>query len=145
MADQVVRSYDPKKIIATFGPVVLSGWGKGSFLTISQNGDSFEKQKGADGTVERVNKNANDCTAKFTLLRTSPVNDALSAIHIQDKLDNLGVLPLTIKDLNGTSLFFAPQAWIKKPPEAGESEDFPNREWEIDTGPAANFIGGTVI
>lgn len=144
MADQTVRTYDPKKVIITFGSVMFSGFASGSFIKLTQNGDSFEKIKGADGGIDRVNKNARDYSVSVTLKRTSQTNDLLSAISIADKAANSGILPLAIKDLNGTSLFFAESAWIKKDPDAEESDSMPNREWAFDTGIATNFIGGSL-
>ncbi len=140
--DSIARTYDPKKVIVTFGGVTFFGYADGAFIHITQNGDSFEKVKGADGSVDRVNKNARDYSIKITLKKTSPTNDALSLIAISDKINNDGKMPLGIVDLNGTSLFFAPECWIKKMPDAEESSNMPHREWDFDTGIADNFIGG---
>ena len=144
-ADNNVRTYDPKLVIITFGAVIFSGYAEGTFVAITQNGDSFEKVRGADGGVDRVNKNANDYSVAITLKRTSLTNDALSAIAIADKQANSGKYPLTVKDLNGTSLFFAEQAWIGKEPDPEDADTISNREWRIDTGPAAQFIGGNIL
>ena len=142
MADTKVRTYDPKKVIVVFGPVIMTGFAEGTFVGIAQNGDSFDKAKGADGGVDRINKNANDYAVTVTLKKTSPSNDELSAISIADKLSNTGVLPMTVKDLSGNSLFFAAQAWIGKEPDPEDADTMPTRQWRIDTGIAANFIGG---
>ena len=143
--DNKVRTYDFKKVIITFGAVMFSGFASGSAIKVTQNGDSFEKIKGADGGIDRVNKNSRDYSVSVTLKRTSIVNDLLSAIAIADKETNLGINPLSIKDLNGTSLFFAESAWIKKDPDAEESDALPNRDWIFDTGIATNFVGGSLI
>jgi hypothetical protein len=144
-ADPNVRTYDPKKVVVTFGTVIVSGYGEGTFIAVTQNGDSFEKQRGADGGVDRVNKNASDYSVVLTLKQTSLVNDLLSALSIADKLSNAGKLPLTVKDLNGTSLFFAEQAWIAKEPDPENSDSMSNREWRFDTGIAKQFIGGNLL
>jgi hypothetical protein len=143
--DLNVRTYDPKKVIITFGSIILTGVMDGTFITVTQNGDSFEKLKGADGGVDRVNKNANDYSVAITLKQTSPSNDALSSAHIADKLSNTGKQPLTIKDVNGTSLFFARQAWVAKEPDPEYSDSISGREWRLDTGVAEQFIGGNLL
>jgi len=145
MADQNVRTFDPKQVIITFGPVIITGFAEGTFITIVQSGPSFEKVKGADGSINRINKNANDHTATMTLQETSISNDALSTIHIADKLSNTGKHPLTVTDLSGTSKFFAPQAWITQPPDAEKADVLSTREWAFDTGIAAHFIGGNNV
>ncbi len=145
MPDTNVRTYDPKLITMVFGAVIVTGIAEGTFVTIAQNGDSFEKVRGADGGVDRINKNANDYSVTLTLKRTSLTNDALSAIAILDKNSNTGKFPLIVKDLNGTSLFFAEQAWIAKEPDPEEGDTMPTREWRFDTGIAKQFIGGNVL
>lgn len=144
-ADPQVRTYDPKQVIVTFGTVIVSGYAEGTFIAIAQNGDSFEKKKGADGGVDRVNKNANDYAVTLTLKQTSLTNDALSLLSIADKLTNSGKLPLIVKDINGTSLFFAEQAWIGKEPDPEDGDSISSREWRFDTGIAKQFIGGSLL
>lgn len=143
--DPNVRTYDPKQVIVTFGVVIVTGYAEGTFIAIAQSGDSFEKQKGADGGVDRVNKNASDYAVTLTLKQTSLTNDALSALSIVDKLSNAGKLPLIVKDLRGTSLFFAEQAWIAKEPDPENSDSMSSREWRFDTGIAKQFIGGNLL
>ena len=144
-ADVFTRTYDPKLIVVTFGPVIFTGYNEGTFLTITRNGDNFEKSKGADGTVDRVNKNSNDFSVAVTLKQTSLTNDLLSAILQADTVANTGKYPLTVKDLNGTTLFFAAQAWIAKDPDNEYSDELTGREWRFDTGIAIKFTGGNIL
>ncbi len=142
--DPEVRSYDPKEIIMTWGVDIVTGFAEGTFVTIARNGDLFEKSRGADGTVDRVNKNAQDFSVTITIKQTSISNDVFSAQMEADLLLNTGMLPLTVKDLNGTTLFFAAQAWVAKDPDDAYSDSLENREWRLDTGPAAKFTGGSL-
>ena len=144
-ADPIVRTYDPKLIVMAFGGVLITGYAAGTFVQVARNGDSFEKVKGADGGVDRVNRNASDFAVTITIKQTSITNDLLSAIFEQDRLTNTGKLPLTIKDLNGTALFSAPQAWIGKDPDDEYGESMSNRQWRFDTGIAAKFTGGNIL
>lgn len=143
--DPVVRTYDPKLIVVTFGGIIFTGFMSGTFVTVTQNGEDFTKDKGADGTVDRVNNNADDYAVACTIKQTSLTNDALSLVRATDKLSNTGKLPFQIKDLNGTSLFFAAQAWIRKAPDPDYGDALTGREWGFDTGPAAQFIGGNIL
>lgn len=144
MLDSEVRTYDPKQVVVTWGAVIVTGFAEGTFVTIARNGDLFEKSKGADGTVDRINKNANDFSVTITIKQTSITNDLFSAQMLLDVQGNVGVLPLTVKDLAGTTLFFARQAWIAKDPDVTYGDSLENREWRLDTGNAAEFIGGTL-
>lgn len=136
-----VRTYDPKLVTVTFGPIILEGYMDGTFVSMAQNGDNFEKSKGADGEIDRVNKNSNDWSITVTLKQTSPSNTQLSAQAAADKLANTGKFPLTITDLGGTSLFFAQDSWIGKEPDSEYSDTISSREWRFDTGPAQKIDG----
>ncbi len=140
-----VGTFDPKKVIVTFGEVIMSGMAEGTFVNITRSGDGFEKRKGSDGSVDRINKNAFDCSVEVTLMQTSPINDLLSLIYIQDQASNTGVKPLTVKDLSGTTLFFAPLAWIRVDPADEMGDSLGNRTWAFDTGIATKFTGGNIL
>lgn len=142
MADINVRTYDPAKIMVVFGTIIFTGFAEGTMLTIIPNGEGFEKSKGADGGIDRTNKNVNDYSIPISLKRSSPTNQALSLVYTADKLSNTGKFPLTIKDLQGISLFFAAQAWVTKDPDAEEGDSMPTREWLLHTGIAANLTAG---
>ncbi len=145
MPDPIVRTYDPKLIIITFGVIPVTGYAEGTFVNIAGAGDAFEKTRGADGGVDRVNKNQADYRVTITLKQTSITNDLLSAAFNADRLTNVGKKALLIKDLNGTTLFSAAQAWIAKDPDDEFSDTMSNREWMIDTGIAAKLTGGNIL
>ena len=140
-----VLTYDPKKTVVTWGGVIVTGFADGSFISMTRSGDVFEKRKGADGSVDRINKNANDFTVQLTIMQTSPTNDALSALLLVDQSLNTSVLPLTVKDLSGTTLFFAPQAWIQKDPDDEFSDSLGSRQWTFATGIASKYTGGNLL
>jgi hypothetical protein len=145
MVDLIARTYDPKFVTVTFGPVIISGFAEGTFVNVARNGDLFEKSRGADGSVDRVNKNARDGRVTVTLKQTSRTNDQLSLIAEQDLLSNTGKYPLTITDKLGTTFVFAAQAWIAKDPDPDLADSLSNREWIFDTGLMEKFIGGNVL
>lgn len=139
-----VKTYDPKNVIITFGPNIISGYAEGSFVTITRGGNLFEKRQGSDGSVDRINKNTRHYEVTITLMQTSPTNDILSAIALLDITTNTGKLPLTIKDVNGTTTFFAKQAWIQKDPDDEDGDSLGSREWVLATGIADKFTGGNI-
>jgi hypothetical protein len=143
--DPIVRTYDPKLVIATFGGIIFTGYAEGSFIQVAGNGDKFEKSRGADGTVDRINKNAFDYSITITLKQTSLTNDAMSAVLNADLISNAGKFPFTLKDLNGTTLLSAAQAWIRKDPDDEYSDSLGTRQWILDTGIAAKVTGGNIL
>ena len=142
MPDLSLRSFDPKLIKISFGATLLTGFAEGTFVKVSRNGAAFEKSRGSDGSVDRINKNALDFTVTVTLKQTSPINAILSGLMLADQLKNNGVLPLVIKDLGGSTLFTAAQAYISKDPDQEFGDSLTTREWTFETGIAANLVGG---
>jgi len=64
---------------------------------------------------------------------------------VADMVTNAGKYPLTVKDLNGTELFFAAQAWIAKDPDDDYGDALTTRAWRFDTGIASKFTGGNLL
>lgn len=137
-----VKTFDPKMVVITWGVIPISGYAEGTFVRVNRSGDAFTKKKGAGGDVERLNKNQGDFEVSLTLQQTSSTNGELSAALAADQVTNAGVFPFTIKDLLGETLFFAPQAWIRKDPEWEDGDELNPREWIFDTGVGANLVGG---
>lgn len=137
-----VKTYDPKMIVITFGVIPISGYAEGTFVRVNRSGDAFSKSKGAGGDVERINRNQGDFEVSVTLQQTAGTNAELSAALAADMATNAGVFPLTIKDLLGQTLFYAPQAWIRKDPEWEDGDELNAREWTFDTGIGSNLLGG---
>jgi len=134
----MVKTYDPKKVVVTFGGVPITGWADGDMIEVSPNdADGFKKQVGADGEVGRSMSSDNTHSVDFNLMQTSQVNDYFSGIRNMDKLTGMAILPLSITDLNGVSLHFWPEAWIKGDPTWGYAKELKERKWTIDTGQQA--------
>lgn len=142
MPDLTVRTFDPKQVTVSLGSYTLTGFNDGTAIKIKRSGKLFEKKVGCDGTVDRINKNRNDYEVEIVLKQTSPLNAILSGIAAADALSNDGILPLTIADLSGLSLFEAPQAWCSEDPEVEYGDSLGGRAWKFETGAGANFIGG---
>jgi hypothetical protein len=145
-ANPIVTTYDPKKVIITFGGVPLGGFADGTFVQVDPSGDFFTKKIGADGEVTRSMSNDNTHTVAITLQQSSLSNQYLSTCKTADKLTGLGTLPLSITDLNGASLFFWPQAWINADPGWGFAKENTDRAWTFQTGQiATQNEGGTIL
>jgi hypothetical protein len=140
----MLKTYDPKSLYASFGGVPLTGFADGTFINIVGNA-KFSSVTGADGLTSRAKSVDDSYEITITLQQTSVSNDYLSGVQKLDRLQNAGVLPLIIKDGEGTSLFFAESAWIEKDPDVAYSKEIENREWAFKTASAANFVGGNQV
>lgn len=138
-----VKTYDPRKMIISFGGIPITGFADGTFIQVTTNTDSFTKKIGADGEVGRSRGNDDTSEVTITLIQTSQSNTYLSGIHAADKLTNSGAFPLLITDLLGKTLFFWDSAWIKKLPDFEAGKEISDRAWVFDTGqPVTALIGG---
>ena len=74
---------------------------------------------------------------------TTKSNDYLSNCFNKDRKTGNNMLPLIIKDLSGSTLFFAKQAWIKNFPESKRGRKISNQDWTFNTGQVDDpIIGG---
>jgi len=137
-----VSTFDPKSLIITIGGAVISGYADGEFLSIIADNQQFTKITGADGFTTRVKSNNYGGTMTLTLSQTSPSNDVLSGFLNLDRISNLGVLPILIKDLSGTTTLFSAQGWIQQFPDVTFSNEISNRAWTLDLVDIDIFIGG---
>lgn len=140
-----MRTYDPAQIVIQWGPIIASGYQDGSFAKASRDADTFAKYVGTDGEVSRARSRNRAGSVEITLAQTSLTNDLLSQEQEVDELTGLGVYPLTVKDLNGTTLVYAPEAWLKKPAEVEYGKEIGPRVWTFDTGSMDVFVGGSLL
>ncbi len=138
------KTYDPGVVVITFGPWVITGYADGTFVKASRNEDTFKVYVGADGSPSRSRSRNKSGTIEVTLAQTSPSNDALASAAAADELLGTGIYPAMVKDLNGTTLVSAAEAWVRKPADVEEGKEVAGRPWTIETGAMQIFAGGTV-
>jgi hypothetical protein len=136
-----VRSFDPKSVVITIGGVPMSGFADGTFLELTADNMQFTKITGADGYTTRVKSNNYGATMTLTLSQSSPSNEVLSAFLTADRLRNAGVVPVLVKDMSGTTTFFAGSGWIQQFPDTTFGNEINNRAWTIDLAEAEIFVG----
>ena len=137
-----VANYEPSRVIISVGGVNIDGFADGTFISAERTNDTFTKVTGADNRTTRIKQNDFSGTFTFTLLQSSLSNDVLTGFMVLDESTNDGVVPIIVKDLEGTTLLAAAQAWVRKPPVIEYSKDDSNREWMLDCGDMDIFAGG---
>jgi hypothetical protein len=131
----------------TLGPVFFAGFVDASFVTVSRDEDAYVKKIGATGDIVRVRNLNRGGSVKCTIQQSSITNDQLMAIYLVDQAFNsYTTYPLFLKDINGTTLIHAANAWIKKLPDVEYSKDLSSREWTIDCAAIDTYIvGGALV
>ena len=137
-----MQTYDPKKIIVIFGARQLTGMAEDSIVSIAPNGDGLQTYVGADGDVARSLDPDATYEVTVSLNTTSASNDYLSNMYNYDRETGDGIAPLLIKDLAGTTLFSAPEAWVNNMPEASRGLTVDTQEWTFSTGQVEDAIVG---
>ena len=137
-----MKTYDPKKIIIIFGVRRLTGMSEDSIVSIKPQGDGLQTYVGADGDVARSLDPDATYEVTVSLNTTSNSNDYLSNMYNYDRETGNGIAPLLIKDLAGTTLFSAPEAWVSNMPEASRGMTVDKQEWVFHTGQVEDAIIG---
>ena len=135
--------YSPEDVIVTIGGVLkLSGYVDGTFLECTKDIQPFASKRTPDGTTARLHVKDRNYTIRFTLAQSSESNDLLMKIQQIDEITKMGYFPLLIKDSRGSSILFAPTAWIEMLPSLSFSNGIEGRTWELRATGCVTHIGG---
>jgi len=137
----MARTYNPKKVSISLGNHTVTGFLKGTFLTISRNSDAFSVEPGSDGEVARVASADESGTYVLAVMQTSATNDFLSDKLAADIASNVDTFPVLVKDLSGSTISQAAEAWVKKAADVVFSDGIEGREWTIETGKQVTKVG----
>lgn len=136
-------TFDPKRVSIIFGSHVVTGYAEDTFVSSEPQGDGTVSQAGADGEVARSISNNPLHRITITLQQTSRSNDYFSDVWARDRASGGGgVQPLQIRDLRGTTLLAASQAWIVNLPTIEFGATLSDRAWVIDAVVSDAVLGG---
>lgn len=137
-----VLTYDPKKFLIILGIQQITGFAEDDMVTIKPNGEGMQMFSGADGVVARSIDPNSTFEVTLALSTASKSNDYLSGLYNLDRKNGSGIVPLTIKDLAGTTVFYARQAWVQNFPETNRGRTIQTQNWTLHTGQVDNPIFG---
>lgn len=135
MAEKL-KTYFCKDILVSLGSHALTGAADGDFLTIEPGGDGTTKKVGAYGEVVRSISPDQTANVKITLAYKSPTVAFCQEQYNKDQTGTDAVFSLLIKDLRGSIIFSAEEAWVAKNPARSFGQEAPTVEIEIETGEA---------
>jgi hypothetical protein len=137
-------TYDPKKTLTTFGPILFSGFADGTFINAARNNQAVNTVVGSTGDGARAISNDKSGIITLTLLQSSRVSALLSAIAKQDEINGDGIHPMLIKDLRGFDFVKAGEMWIQKLPDYNRGREIGdgNTVWIFETTDLDIFHGG---
>lgn len=139
----MARKWNPKRLVVTWRGIPFLGFMDGTFVSVEADEDAAMKHVGADGRATVALNPNRGAAVTVTIAQSSPTNDLLSALLPNAEGDSLPSGDLLIKDLNGTTLFHAETAWIKKVANLTFGKEIEGREWVLDCEAATIFVGGS--
>lgn len=148
MASTFTSTFAPNEVqlIITQGKVshIVSGFAEDAIITIERNSDTFDLYTGADDTNTRIYKANTSAKATIHLTQTSPSNDILSQLYLNDKAarNSNGMFQFTVKDTSGRSVFSSQEAFIAVVPHAEFGNSMKTRDWVIQMTRMDAYIGG---
>lgn len=131
MSQRVGATYDPARVIATWGGVPLSGYAPGTMISVSRKADSATAVSGADGESAFVRSQDKTGSGTISFMNTSLGNTVLTAAFVAWESTG-ATAPFTVTDLSTGSTLFSAQAAIKKPAPFEFGTDMPVKVWEIE-------------
>ena len=131
----MVRPYDPRKILISLGPHVVTGYADGTFVNIEAHGDGVSKEVGADGEVVRSIDPDETATVTISVQYGSPTIAFCQQAYDRDrKTSGEGSFPILIKDLKGNLVFSSEDAWVQNSIPREFAKTGTGREISIETG-----------
>jgi hypothetical protein len=139
-----VAEWNPQNFIITIGSITATQFANGTFIKAMYDEDLYSYEPSASGGVGCRIRNANEA-GKFeiTLLKSSPTNDLLSALAQIDRASGAGVVPVQVKDGNGTAVAEAELAWVVKPADLERGKELGDVTWTLQT-PQLKLIQGGI-
>jgi hypothetical protein len=139
-----MKNYDPAQYIITFGNICLTaGFAPDTFATFEPADKLVTTTVGAAGEVVRSFSRNKTGTLTVRILQSSVINDLLSAVAAEDQLTKTGVRPLQVKDLNGTTVHTAADAWIEDRPHEERAAVAGQNEWVLAGAKWVEHHGGS--
>jgi hypothetical protein len=139
-----LKTFDPDNMLIAFAGIPISGYAKGSFITLAQNTESFVTLTGVDGETIRIKVGDNSFTVTVKLLQSSDSNAVLSAIHLSDleAANGAGVGIFAMSDLSGTTVLASAESFIMGYPESDFDDAGTTREWKFFCNNPTVVVGG---
>lgn len=137
-------TYVPSQVsISIAGLFDIEGLADGTFVEINKEVAPYQSQVGMDGQVSRTFIYDATYTVTITLAQTSKSNNLLNSLHALDLATQAGKVPLFIRDKEGSTTFFSPNAWVENQPKVSYSKDMETRVWSLRCTEGVLIVGGS--
>lgn len=140
-----MKTYDPAAVTVSYKGINITGYQDGTFIKAERSEDMFTKHAGSGGEVVRVQNRNKTGKVTVTLMMSSPTNDLLVAMALQDELTGRNFGAILIKDLHGNAKVESHEAWIMKMPDFDRAKESGSTVWVFECSDLDIRPGGNVI
>lgn len=138
-----MKAYSLNEVTCDVGGITLSE--QVGEITITPMAERFSFRVGVDGTVSMQEDKNESCEVKILCFQSSNINERLSALYQLARnsgAGTAGIIPIFIRDRQGTTLFAALEAIVAGMPETKFGREVGDREWKILVANPEYFAGG---
>ena len=139
------NNFDPLSNVMTIAGIPVYGFSLGTMINVERNTDTFSLVEGARGDGTRVRSRSRSGKVTFNIMAACTCNDLLSDRLALDELLGTGYGALIVKDVAGTTLVQAANAWLVRPANINIDSDPTPREWMIEAHNMKMWVGGSLI
>lgn len=139
---KALSNWDSLNLAVTIGSHSVTGYADGSMIEIVPDSDAWVTTVDSDGHSDRHKTNNTNFTVTITLKQSSSSNDVLSTFYNVDQQVNTGSFPITIIDMNGTSVISSLGAYVDRVADANMGMESTDRVWQLKLTNTGYFVGG---
>lgn len=134
---------DHKALSVIYGVHRVAGRAKGEYLNVDYVSDALQMDVGVDGEGIYVSNDDLSAIVTVTIMQSSRTNDVFSSIlKLQRSTPGGALLPLSIVERNGRTVYSAARAGIQKSAAGTWSDGASVRTWTLITTRLLGFVGG---
>lgn len=139
-----VYTFSPEDVTISLSGFVIKDLAPDSFVEVIPNAPSFLHVDGIRGKTTRVRQRNKSGTIILRIQQTSPVNDLLSKIVLEDEIQMTGLLEVAISDAGGSTTSLYQNCYIREVAKLSYSgSELQPREWYINYEVGSrNYVGG---
>lgn len=139
------KSYALEKVFCSIDGVLVKGYEAGDAISITFPEDDVVLTQGCHGEVGVGLKPNNIAEFTLRIAQTAQINDYISGRHQLLKATGFGAFRITVKDLNGTSIFSTTQGFLSKLPNLDYGLESGNREYVFRCVVDKYHVGGNIV
>lgn len=126
------KTYDPSKNTVSFAGIKITGYMKGTMITVKRTAKKWSYETGGQGDGVYIKSLDDSAILEVTLQGTSPSNRDLSNQYKKDKRDGSGKGAVSVEDLNADlTLFAGGEGRILSCPDFERADTLTPVVWEI--------------